>query len=913
VFGLALSALVGCGAPSDAELIVKAKGHLDRQDFKAAIVEFKTALQTNPQSGEARYLLGRTLLAVGDPSSAVLELNKARDLKFDGNVVLPTLAQALLASGQAKKVTDGFEVITLADPNAGAALKATLARAYFDQGMPDRAQIAVSAALQLDPKNLAARLLQIRLMAGRGAFEQALGMTEAMIVDDPRQTEPWVLKGELLWVGKGDAVGGEKALRQALALDPAHVRAHEALIHLLLQKKDIAGFKSQIAALTKALPNRLETRFYRTQLALIDNDLKKAQEGLQQLLKVAPQSVDVLQLAGIIELRSGAMAQAQTHLKQAIQLAPSAGMARLLLAETQLRSGQSSQGLVTLQPLLEGPKPPAAALGLAAQAYLQDGDMAKAEAFYARAAKADPEDPKARIALAITQLAKGNAEAGFAQLESLAAADKTTYADMALIAARVRTNDLDAALRAVDRLQAKVPDTALPYVMRGRILRQRGDSAGARTSLETALSLDAVNFTAVSQLAAMDVAEKKPDDARKRFEALLARDPRSARARLAVVELRQRAGAKPEEIEGLLAAAISESPDEPAPRLLLVEHHLRAHRAKAAVTAAQEAVAAFPDNLLVLDALGRSQLAAGDSMQAIQTFKRIAASHATAPLPHLRLAETYVAAKDYAAAAQSLRKALDIAPKLLEAQQGLVQVLLVRKQVAEALAVAKQVQTQRPRESAGYLMEGEIQARQRSWDPAIAAFRAAFEREHSSDVAVRLHALYTTAGRPTDATRLAASWESDRPRDIGFILYLGGLAMSRKDNPAAEAYFRKVLALRPDHAVALNNVAWLMLQQGKAGATLLAERANRLAPEEPWFMDTLAATLAADKQLPKALEWQRKAVARDPEAPSLRLNFAKLLIASGDRAQARAELQKLVPLGGRFDRQDEVEALLKSL
>ena len=884
-----------------------------KKDEKSAIINLKTVLQKNPQSGQVRYLLGQALFDAGDAGGAVLELKKARELKFDDNQVLPVLARALNAAGRPKEVTEGLAEVALSNPKAAADLKSSLAQAYYGLGMLDRAQAAVNAALQLDARNLAARLTQARLTAGRGEFDQAIAMADAAIADEPTRGEPWILKGELLWIGKSDLDGGEKALRRALAIDPGQMRAHEALLRLLYQRHDLAPYKAQVAAMSKAFPQRIETRFYVTHLALMEGDLKKAQEGAQQLLKVAPDSSQVLQLAGAVELRTGAMLQAQAHLKRAVQLEPSPGVSRPLLAEAQLRAGQPGQALETLKPLLDEAQPAAKVLALAAQAYLQDGDLEKAEGLYQRAAKADPHDAKARVALALTQIGKGRADSGYAQLESLAATDKTTYADLALIAARARSGDLDAALLAVDRLQAKTPNAALPYVLRGRILLQRRDQTGARGSFEKALAVEPTDYAAISELAALDVADNKIDDARKRFEAVLAREPGNVMARMAVIDLRQRAGAKPEEIETLLAQAVSASPEEAAPRLALIQHHLARRHAKAALTVAQSAAAAFPDNLLILDALGRSQLAAGDSLQAIQTFQKIASSQTASPLPHLRLAETYIASKDYAAATLSLRRALEIAPKLLPAQRSLVQVLLARKRVKEALEVAREVQKQRPREAAGYLIEGELQAGQKEWDAAVAAFRAAFERDHSVAVATRLHTLYTVAGRPADAARLAASWEAERPRDAGFILYLAELAMSRKEYAVAEARYRQLLTLRPQDALALNNVAWLLLQQGKPGALPLAEKAQQLAPEQATFMDTLASALAAERQFARAMEWQYKAVAKDPDSPGLRLNLAKLLIASGDKVKARAELQKLVALGGRFAGQAEVETLLKGL
>ncbi len=904
--------LAGCGGQSEQELLASAKTYLAKKDEKAAIIQLKTALQKNPQSGEARFLLGEALLKSGDAAGAAAELERAHDLKHGDDQVLPLLAHALLATGQGKKVVDRYADVTLADPKAAATLKATLAAAYAAQGNIDGSSAAVEAALKSDPRNVAARLLRLRLTAGRGAFEEAIASVNSLVAEYPKDAEIWILQGELLWVARSDFDGAMKAFRQALAIDAGQMRAHTGLIQLLVQKNDLAGFKAQVAVLSKAMPDSFAARFYTVQLALAESDLKAAREGAQQLLKITPTYAPVLQLAGTIELQSNALTLAQNHLTQAVQAAPNVPVARRMLAEAQLRSGQPAKTLATLRPLLDQARPGADVLGLAAAAHLQDGDLAKAETYYALAAKADPTDPKARVALALTQVAKGNTEIGFTQLESLASTDKATYADLALISARIRRNDLDAALKAVDRLQGKLTDKPLPHLLRGRILVMRKDLVGARASLERALVLDAAYFPAMVDLAGIDVAEGKSQDALKRFEALLARDPKNHLALLAVADLRQRNGVKPEEVGTLLTDAVRFNPAEAAPRLALVDHYLAMRNSKVALATAQDAVAAMPDNLQVLDALGRAQLAAGDTQQAISTFRKLAVAQPTLPQPFLRLADAYIIRQDFAGATQSLRRALDVTPNLLAAQSGLVRIALATRRVDDAVQVARTVQRQRPTEPVGYVIEGQIHASQRAWGPAVAAYRSALERDRSTDGAIRLHALYSLAGRTADAEQFAADWLKAQPRDARFLFHLGSIAVDRKDYARAEARYRQVLAVQPDHAIASNNVAWMLVQQGKPGALTFAERANQLQPDQPVILDTLASALGAEQQWAKAVEWQRKAVALAPNAPGYRLNLAKLLIKAGERAGARVELDKLAALGDKFAAQSEVAALMKS-
>ena len=68
---------------------------------------------------------------------------------------------------------------------------------------------------------------------------------------------------------------------------------------------------------------------------------------------------------------------------------------------------------------------------------------------------------------------------------------------------------------------------------------------------------------AVASLAAMDMADKKPDDARRRFEAVLSKDPKNAQALLAIAELRARSGgAKDEVAQAAWARRTSRIPKE---------------------------------------------------------------------------------------------------------------------------------------------------------------------------------------------------------------------------------------------------------------------------------------------------------------------------------------------------------------
>jgi len=392
---------------------------------------------------------------------------------------------------------------------------------------------------------------------------------------------------------------------------------------------------------------------------------------------------------------------------------------------------------------------------------------------------------------------------------------------------------------------------------------------------------------------------------------VLARNPNNAGALMALAEIGARSGDKPEQTVELLTRAIKADPANAAPRLALIDLQLGTGQLKPALETAQAGVTALPDNADLLDRLGRAQLASGQTTEAIATFTKLATVAPRSALPQLRLADAQAAAKNPTAMAAAVRRAAEIAPDSPLVQQAQVNLALLEDKPDQALAVARKVQTQRPDDAAGFSMEGDIELRRRNWDAAAGALRKALTRKNPGDSAQRLHGALLAAKKTADADKFAADWRKSHPDDIGFVLHLGDSALASGDKARAETLYAEVLSRQPDNVIAMNNQAYVLALQKKPGAVALAEKALQRAPKSPAVMDTLAFTLAAENQLPRAIEVQTQAVAAAPEAHQFRLQLARLQLQAGDKAAARTELEKLAKLGSAFPRQGEVSELLK--
>ncbi len=904
--------LAGCADESPQRRIALAKGYLQKNDTKAAVIEIKNALQKDPGLGEARYLLGSTLLKEGNAGAAEVELRKALAAKFPENAVVPDLARSMLQLGQAKKLVDEFGNTRLGTPTADASLQVSLASAYAALGKPDQALSALNTALASDRTYAPALLLGARQKAATGDFDGALAVVEEVIAREPGNTDAWKFKGDVLFHTKNKPDEALVAYRQALQVDPRFGPGHLAILTLLLQQGNLDEAAKQLEQLKKFAATNPQTIYLEAQLAYQRKDLKLAKELTQQLLQQAPNNPRILQLAGAVELQRGAVTQAEIYLSKAAQLAPELALARRLLVVTYLRSGQSAKALTALNASGKDSIDPAL-YSLAGEVYLQNGDAKKAEEYFAKALKLDPENPAKRTALAITHLEGGQTSSAFDELQNIAASDTGTTADLALISAHLRRKEFDKALLAIDRLEAKQPDKPTAANLRGRVQLAQKDNAAARKSFERALAIDPNFFAAAASLATLDLAEKKPDEAKKRFERLLATNPKSEQALLGLAQLAATQGGSKDQVTGLLNKAIDANATSPVPRLLLVDLLLRNNDVKQALSAAQSAAVALPTSPEVLDALGRTQQAAGEFNQAIATFGKLAAMQPLSPQPYIRLAGAQVANKNIQAGQQSLRKALEIKPDELLAQRALIVLLLEEKKYQDAMSVARMAQKQRPKSAAGFAMEGDVKAWQGDWGAAATAYRLGLQQAQSSELSMKLHKVLAASGRVAEADAFAATWMKANPKDVGFLAYLGDTAIQHKDYLAAEKSYSTVLQLQPDNATALNNMAWVGHQLHRDGAIAYAEKANKLAPNQPAFMDTLAVLMSDKGEHAKAIALQVKAVEMQPANASLRLNLAKIYIASGDKARAKAELVAVEKLGDKDPAYPVATALLKTL
>ncbi|HRE16942.1 MAG TPA: PEP-CTERM system TPR-repeat protein PrsT, partial [Rhodocyclaceae bacterium] len=424
---LATLVLAACGGENPDALLASAKEYMAKNDNKAAVIQIKNALQSDPNRAEARYLLGKALLESGDATAATLELRKALDLKHPAEEVVPLLVRAMSQTQHFKEVIAEFAKTELGTPESTAELKTSIAIAHAAQGNEEAANAALAEALKAKPDSAPALLVQARIQAAKRDFGGALTIVDGVIAKNASNHEAWKFKGDLLLaerqIDKAHLQAAQReperaleAYRKAVEVRSDFVGAHVAIVSTLLQQGKLDEAVQALAGLKKLAPNNSQATYLEAQVAYQKKDYKAVDELLQLVLKAAPNNPSALQLAGAAAFQQKSLLQAETYLAKALAVAPDLPLARSLLITTYLRAGQPAKALSTLHPVLDRIDQDSNMLALAGEVYIQNGDAQKAEEYFAKSAKLDPKDAKKRTSLAMAQLVKGQ-EGAYGELE----------------------------------------------------------------------------------------------------------------------------------------------------------------------------------------------------------------------------------------------------------------------------------------------------------------------------------------------------------------------------------------------------------------------------------------------------------------------------------------------------------------
>jgi tetratricopeptide (TPR) repeat protein len=218
-----------------------------REDWQSgnpqgAIVRLKVALQATPDDAEARLLLGRIYLDIGDAAAAEQELMRARDAGADDFETRIALTEALTGLRQYARALEWTEAPTDASAAQRAQLLGLRGNILLIQGKESEAADAFRAATDADPNALRPMLGEASLQARRGDVEDARATIERAVATHPGEVDAWQALARLNEL-QGRPREAIEALTKAieLARSPWPLQYQRASLYLSLNQTEMAA------------------------------------------------------------------------------------------------------------------------------------------------------------------------------------------------------------------------------------------------------------------------------------------------------------------------------------------------------------------------------------------------------------------------------------------------------------------------------------------------------------------------------------------------------------------------------------------------------------------------------------------------------------------------------------------------
>lgn len=908
-------ALAGCGKVSHT-----ADEHLERGlrfehqgDLGAASIEYRNALQKQPESAEGRFRLGMLLLETEDAVAAKDELTRAKERGWDPDEIRLPMMRASILLGQYGRVAEETRLIdSFREADVPEALTQR-GRALLGMGHTQEAQTAFAQALDLRSDivdaHIGLALVELRLGDGR---KEARRWIESALEIDSSAAQAWGLLGDLER-SEGSLEEAELAYGRAIEHAPLPYNFHLKRALARMARQDSPGIEEDLKALRRLGPRNPSTAYIEGLVLYQQNRYADAQAAFEESLRGAPDSQLALFFLGASHFAQQHWQQAERSLQQFLRVQPQSAEAARMLALVRLREGDLDRAQQLVRPVLERGADDALALNIMGNVRLAQGQHEEGIEYLRRLSLMGNNDPALRATLAGGLWRAGEREEALRELE--AAVDEYPAEQglaVALILSLIGGGEFDPALRAAEELIERMPDSALPHNLKAAALMGKGHVDQARESLLEALRVAPADASASSNLAQLALQGGEVDEARSIYREALSQHPGHPSLSLRLAQIEAALGDL-ETMRLLLEESLQRHPEELAPRLVLGRYHLGRDEPRRALTLLEPARQAGSDHPELLDLLAQAQLKAGQRELAVSTLRALSERVPATADARYRVGLGFDGAESPSAARLQYRRALEIDPGHHGALRSLAALELREGRNEQALDLARRMQAMPATAAAGYATEGRIHTTAGRYEDATRAYSNAYDLEPSASHAVGLGISHLQSGRPDVAASLLTARLAEHPDELNVRFHLAQALFAQEDYPGAIREYEDLARTQPDNPVILNNLANLYLIEGDARALEFAERAHARQPGNPSITHTLGWVLVQHEDFTRGLALLEQARRALPDHPEVRYHYAVGLARTGRAAEARQVLRELLNDVATFAQRADAEALLQSL
>ncbi len=875
-------------------------------DFKTAQIHLKNILQEQPDNLQARIALADVYIHTGDGVAAEILLKKLIQQGVDDPEIQVMWVKANLVQGKFKHVTDQISNITRLPPNYIGRIRALQGQAYLNQNKLTPAKSFFVRASKLAPDSLEVKTGLARLYELNKETDKSNSLIKDLYEQYPYEADVLLLMGNMYRNNKqyDRAVEIYDKLRTQ---QPGNLAAWLGLVESLIANNEFEQANQYIGQVLKQDPEHELANHLQAIIAYQLKQYATAEQSLRIIEKNDPDNKSILWLSGALDFQQQRYGKAEEKLEEFLKLYPEHLKASKTLAAIYLKR---KQGYRAVQLLKHFEKVENANLfALLGSAYILAGNQSKGTYYLERAADLSPQNKAIQHQLQLVKVTTGKEnELTFED------PDYSNFSGIGIIhvLSLLKQNRADDAILVLEKYQEKNEHNAQISNLLGSAYLQKQDNKKARQLFEQAIN-EARQFVLPRiNLARLDVQEKDFESAKKRYFALLEKQPEDVTVLIDLARLSQLENDKKSMIRWLKQAAkLNKSAVEP--RLLLNQYYYGLKKFDKALLLTQELIDLQPENSRFLKLHADNLLASGQLFESIGVYKKITQLHPQSPIVWRWLASVQYLQKNYKAAENSFQKVLVLQPDNVIAGAAMVQLKLRKKQLDMAKEYAEKLLAAHPKLPLAYESYADVAVMQHQFNEALKFYKKSQEIKPSPEVAVKIYKTWRIMGKPETGEKVLEDWLVKNPDDLKIRMMLAVIYQVQNKLEKAQKHYEYIVKKQPENISAINNLALIYDQTNDPRNIEFAEIAYSLAPDRANINDTLGWILLKSGDIERALKLLEFAVRADPANFNIIYHYAAALYENNYKKEAKRQLYMIVPVNKNFTERKEAEKLLEKV
>ena len=656
-------------------------------------------------------------------------------------------------------------------------------------------------------------------------------------------------KGKKLFE-QGDLVRARLELKNALQIDPKYAEAYYMMGKLELEDKNPQKAFSYFSKAVELDETLLDAQVALGNLYLMARQIDNARSKSTYVLEKQPdhQKGRLLE-AGILlsEKRTGAAGE---RLDQLLAEGFTDPQLYMMLASLRFQKDDTEGGREMLHKGIEA-NPDSIRLRSILVAFLvRDKAYDDAISVVKEAVKIEPEDKAHKVKLAALYWEADRKDQAEALFDRMITEDESS-ADVRILAAEFygRKNDAGRAFKVINAGIEKEPENIKLRLALSALQTATRRHDEALSTLQSALGLtqddaDPDLLRVKNQLARLYLGKGDIDIAKKYTDEVIAVSGGNVEAQYTAgqIYLRKKDGVN---AISALRKVVSEKPD-------FIDGHLH---------------------------LAQAHLINKEKQLAMDVLSTGIKENPKAGKLHKAMARLYAADKDFEQAEKELRLVVEQNPKDLRAQGDLADFLFMRQKPDDAMAIYEKMVLEQPRVPAGYLKLAAMHRVGKNNEAALAVMEQGYDAiSQSPQILTGLIKQYIVAGKKDDAIALLKTRLKSNDQDFLAYNLIGEIHLTGKQYGEAADAFEKAIAIKPDWQTPHNNLARVLLSQGKTDETIAKlNAALETNPKNAAAYMTLANLYSKDGQEDKVVATYEKALEELPKLWPAANNLAYML------------------------------------